>query len=187
MMRGGRIAAVAAAFAACAAFAQAPAKLIAAKSTIRFTTRQMNVPVEGAFRRFDATVAFDPQKPGATKAQFEVDLASIDLGNAEGEAEAKGKSWLDVPAFPKATFVASSVRRTGAATFEATGQLTIKGATRTIVAPFTYSESSGQRLVDGQFTLKRLQFRIGEGPWADTDTVADDILVKFRFALPSNP
>ena len=27
---------------------------------IRFVTRQMNVPVEGAFRKFDATVAFDP-------------------------------------------------------------------------------------------------------------------------------
>ena len=34
--------------------------------------------------------------------------------------------------------------------------------------------------------MKRLQFKIGEGPWADTDTVADEVLVRFRFVLPAN-
>ena len=48
------------------------------------------------------------------------------------------------------------------------------------------TESAGMRIVEGQFTLKRLQFRIGEAQWSDTDTVADDVLVRFRFALPSN-
>ena len=186
MMPGARTAALAAALLACSVLAQAPEKVIAAKSTIRFVVRQMNVPVEGVFRKFDATVAFDPAKPAATKARFDVDLASIDLGSAEGETEARGKSWFDVAAFPRATFVASAVRQTGSGKYEATGPLTIKGATRVIVAPFTLSESAGIRLVEGQFTLKRLDFKIGEGAWADTDTVADDILVKFRFALPSN-
>ena len=186
MMPAARTAALAAALLACSALAQAPDKVIAAKSTIRFVARQMNVPVEGAFRKFDATVGFDPAKPAATKARFEVDVASIDLGSAEGETEARGKSWFDAAAFPKAIFVASSVRQTGPGSYEATGPLTIKGATRVIVAPFTFSEAAGIRIVEGQFTLKRLEFKIGEGAWADTDIVADHILVKFRFALPSN-
>ena len=66
------------------AFAQTAQKIVADKSHIRFAFKQMNVPVEGRFRKFDATVAFDPRKPEATKAEFEVDLVSIDLGNAEG-------------------------------------------------------------------------------------------------------
>ena len=41
----------------------------------------------------------------------------------------------------------------------------------------------GVRTVDGQFTLKRLQYKIGEGEWSDTETVADDITVHFRFAI----
>src|SRR5258708_22985738 len=69
-------------FAIGAAFAQQ--KVVPDKSYIRFVTKQMNVPVEGRFRKFDATVAFDPAKPDATKADFEVDLGSIDLGNEEG-------------------------------------------------------------------------------------------------------
>ena len=32
--------------------------------------------------------------------------------------------------------------------------------------------------------MKRLQYKIGENEWKDTDTVADDVLVKFRFVIP---
>ena len=165
--------------------ASAQQKIVADKSFIRFVTKQMAVPVEGRFKRFDATVAFDPAKPEATKAEFEVELASIDLGSDEGETEARRKPWLNTEAFPKARFVASSVKSLGGGKFEAAGALTIKGTTLNIVAPFTLAEAGGMRTVEGQFTLKRLQYKIGEGPWAETDTVADDVLVRFRFTLPS--
>jgi polyisoprenoid-binding protein YceI len=68
----------------------------------------------------------------------------------------------------------------------ATGKLTIKGTSQPVTAPFTLVQAAGTRTVEGEFTLKRLAFRIGEGPWADTDTVADDVLVRFRFTLPAN-
>ena len=167
------------------ALAQAPQKVVVEKSQIRFAFKQMNVPVEGRFRKFDATVAFDPKKPEATKAEFEVDLGSIDLGNPEGETEAKRKAWLNIDAFPKAKFVASSVKATGPGRYEATGPLTIKGASLNITAPFTLVDAGGMRTVEGQFALKRLQFKIGEGPWSDTETVADEVTVRFKFVIPS--
>jgi polyisoprenoid-binding protein YceI len=165
--------------------AGAQQKIIPGKSTIRFVTKQMNVPVEGQFRKFDATIAFDPAKPDATKAEFDVDLGSIDLGSEEGETEAKRKLWLNVEGFPRAKFVAHSVKALGGGKFEARGPLTIKGTSREIVAPFTLTDAAGVRTVEGQFPLKRLQYKIGEGPWSDTDTVADDVLVRFKFALPT--
>ena len=167
------------------AFAQASQKIDAAKSWIRFAGKQMNVPLEGRFRRFDATVAFDPARPEAAKAEFEVDLASVDLGNEEGETEVKRPLWFNVERYPKARFVASSVKPVGSGKFEAAGALTIKGTTHAIVAPLTFGESAGLRLVEGQFPIKRLAFRVGEGHWSDTETVADEVLVRFRFALPS--
>jgi hypothetical protein len=53
------------------------------------------------------------------------------------------------------------------------------------MAPFTLAEARGTRTVAGEFVLKRLQFEIGEGPWADPDTVADEVLVRFRFTIPT--
>lgn len=184
MNRSALLAAVAALAFSLPALSQAPQKVVAAKSQIRFAFKQMNVPVEGGFRRFDASVAFDPKKPEATKAEFEVELASIDLGNAEGETEARRKPWLNVEAFPKAKFVASTVKATGPGRYEATGPLTIKGASLNITAPFTLVDAGGMRTVEGQFPLKRLLFKIGEGPWADTETVADEVLVRFKFVIP---
>jgi polyisoprenoid-binding protein YceI len=166
------------------AVAQTPQKIVPAKSEITFVTKQMNVPVDGRFRKFDATVAFDPAKPDATRAEFEVDLASIDLGNAEGETEAKRKLWLDTGAFPKAKFVAAAVKPIGPGQYEASGALTIKGISHPVRAAFTLTETAKERTVIGQFPLKRLQFRVGEAQWSDTDTVADEVLVRFRFVLP---
>jgi len=164
--------------------ALAQQKIIAEKSFIRFAFTQMNVDVEGKFRKFDAAIAFEPAKPEATKASFEVDVGSIDLGSDEGNTEARRKTWLNVEGFPKATFTATSVKALGGGRFEARGPLSIKGVSREIVAAFTLADAGGIRIVNGQFPLKRLQYKIGEGEWADTDTVADDVLVKFRFALP---
>jgi polyisoprenoid-binding protein YceI len=165
--------------------AQSPQKIDATKSYIRFVSKQMGVPVEGRFRKFEATVAFDAKKPESTKAQFEVDLASIDLGSEEAETEVKRPLWFDTARFPKARFVLSSLKSTGPNKYEATGSLSIKNMTQPIAAPVSLTESGGVRTVEGQFSLKRLAFKIGEAHWSDTETVADDVLVRFRFAMTS--
>ena len=50
---------------------------------------------------------------------------------------------FNVEAFPKAKFVASAVKQVAPGKFEATGALTIKGATQDIVAPFTLNDTGG--------------------------------------------
>ena len=163
--------------------AAAQQKIDPAKSSIKFVSKQMNVPVEGEFKRFSGTVAFDPARPEATKAEFEVDTGSVDLGHPEADAEVRKRGWLGVDAFPKARFVTTAVRALGGGKFEARGPLSIKGASVEVVAPFTLTESGGVRTVEGQFPIKRLQYKIGDGAWSDTDTVADEVLVRFRFTL----
>ena len=96
------------------------------KSKIIFVSKQMNVPVEGVFGKFSADVRINPAKAETGKAQLEIDLASIDAGNAEANDEVKGKNWFDVLTYPKASFVASSVKSLGGNKYEASGKLTIK-------------------------------------------------------------
>jgi polyisoprenoid-binding protein YceI len=174
-----------AAAAAPATFGQPMQKVDAAKSFVRFVSKQMGVPVEGRFRRFEASVAFDPARAEATKAEFEVELASIDLGSEEGETEVKRPLWFNVERFPKARFVLSALKPAGPGKYEASGALTIKGITQPVSAAVHVAEAGGARTVEGQFNLKRLQYRIGEAHWSDTETVADDVLVRFRFVIPA--
>ena len=55
---------------------QAQQKVVPAQSEIGFVSRQMGVPVDGKFRKFDAQVAFYPKQPAAAKIGFTIDLAS---------------------------------------------------------------------------------------------------------------
>ncbi len=153
------------------------------KSRITCVSRQMSVPVEARFKRFSAQIAFDPAKPAAGKARLDIDLDSFDIDNAEVNDEVVGKQWFDARTYPKATFVSTAIKPLGSNRFEVRGPLTIKGRTHEVSAPFTYKEDGGTAVFDGAFPIKRLQYNIGEGVWKDTDTVADEVQIKFRIVV----
>ncbi len=155
-------------------------QVVTEKSQIGFVSKQMGVSVDGSFRKFDAQVSVDPAKPEAAKARFEVDIASIDCGSQEADSEVKGKSWFNTALFPKATFVASRIRSLGGGRYEASGPLSIKGISRDTVVPFIVRAEGSGAWFEGNFVLPRTQFKIGEGAWSDTGTVADEVLVKFK-------
>jgi polyisoprenoid-binding protein YceI len=157
-----------------------------AKSEIIFVSKQMNVPVQGRFKKFTAQIVFDPKQPAAAKAEIEVDLASIDTGSDEANDEVGKKAWFNSSVFPTAKFVSSSVTQTGPDKYEARGKLSIKGIGQDVVAPFTVKRAGDTVTYEGGFTLKRLQFKIGEGVWSDIETVADEVQVKFRMATRGN-
>ncbi|MDD5330377.1 MAG: YceI family protein [Sulfuricella sp.] len=153
------------------------------KSSISFVSKQMNVPVEGAFRKFTAQIALDPARPETGRARIEVDPAGIDTGNDEANDEVKGKNWFNVREFPKAAFAATGVKPLGGGRYEATGKLTLKGKTVDLRVPFTLRQEKGGLAMDGSFPIKRLDYGIGSGVWGDTSVVADEVLVKFHFVL----
>ena len=150
------------------------------KSAIYFTYSQMGVSMNGKFKKFSAQLSFDPAKLPTAKANLEVDLNSIDAGSSEADEEVVGKQWFNTKAFPTARFESSSFKALGGNRYEVTGKLTIKSKTQTIVAPLTYTAQGNNASFDGNFTIRRGDFSIGEGPWATFDIVANDILVKFR-------
>ena len=192
LMAGSAVVTLLALFAASTARAETPTKtpaassvvkLVPAQSEIAFTSKQMGVPVDGRFRQFDAQIDFNPKQPQAGHVNFTVDLGSASLGAAETEAELAKAAWFNTAKFPKATFVSTALRGVGGNKFEAAGKLTIKGATRDLVVPVTLTQGTGSSTATGSFTLKRTAFKIGDGEWADTSMVADDVLVKFKLTL----
>jgi polyisoprenoid-binding protein YceI len=150
------------------------------KSQLGFAFTQMGVPVQGGFSRFTAQLNFDPAKPSAASAVIDADLNSIDAGSAEANDEVLGSQWFNAKVFPRARFVSSAVRALGGNRYEAVGKLTIKGRTQNVTAPFTFFGQGANARFDGGFTLKRADFAIGEGEWADFGTVANEIQIVFH-------
>jgi len=170
-------------FLSAASVAFADQKLLPAQSEIVFVSKQMGVPVEGRFKKFDAQLAFDPAKPETSKIAFTVDVASATLGVPETDAELPKATWFNTSKFPQATFQSTTVKGLGGGKFEVSGTLGIKGATRNVVVPVVVTQTGATTNATGTFSLKRLAFQIGQNEWADTSMVADDVQVKFKFAL----
>ena len=157
-----------------------------ARSTIRFVPVLMGTKTEGSFKKFTAQIRFDPEKPAQAQAKAEVDLQSFDIGFDEATEEALGPNWFDIKRTPKATFVSTQVKALGSDKFELSGNLTIRNQTRPVHFPVTLTrEANGSARLDGLLVIKRLDFGLGQGQWAGTGTVANDVTVQLRLFLSS--
>ena len=169
---------------AMAASASAQQKLVASQSEINFTVKQMGVPLDGKFSKFDAQLAFDSKKPEAGRIDFSIDLGSAAVGDADTTKELKKPEWFNQTKFPTATFSSTGIKAIGPGKLEVSGTLSIKGNVKPIVVPVTLTPgASGVTTAQGSFTIKRVDFKIGEGDWADVSIVANDVAVKFKLAL----
>ena len=150
------------------------------RSQVTIVSRQMNVPVEGPFKKFTAQIAFDPNKPETSKARIEIDLNSFDIGDPEIIDSLKERNWFDTKNYPTAVFTSTSVRALASGRYEVRGPLTMKGRTQEVAAPFTVRMSGADRIFEGAFPIRRLQYNIGDAHWRDTSVVADEVQVRFR-------
>jgi polyisoprenoid-binding protein YceI len=167
------------------AFAQQ--KLTPAQSEVSFQFKQMGVPVDGKFTKFEAQISFDATKLATSKVNFTVDIASATLGDKATDAELPKAPWFNTAKFPQATFASSSIKALGAGKFEVAGKLSIKGVSQDVVVPVAMTQAgagaAAVTIAVGTFPMKRLTYKIGEGEWADTAMVADPVQVKFKLAL----
>lgn len=151
-----------------------------AQSKLTFAYTQMGVNMDGNFSKFSAKLAFNPAKPEAAKAAMDVQLASIDAGSAEANGEVAGKAWFNTPAYPVAHFESTGVKALGGNRFQLSGKLTIKGRTKDISTPVTFTPKGNQGVFEGAFAFNRTDFAIGEGSWSDTSIVANPIQIRFK-------
>lgn len=158
-------------------------RLVADKSQIAFVSKQMGVPVEGTFKKFDAQVAFDPRKPEGGTVALQIDTGSASLGVPMSDAELPKPPWFDTAHFPQASFQSSAIKALGDGRFEMAGKLTIKNISRQVTVPVSIAPANGHAVASGSFTIQRLDYKVGDGEWTDTSVVGNEVLVRFKFTL----
>ena len=156
------------------------------KSEIGFSSKQKRNNIDGKFRKWRANVDFRPKQLAKSKAELEIELSSIDLASEELENEIKRPVWFDTEQFPVARFTSTAMKGLGADRYEIRGELSLKGITRDVVVPVALQkDAGGNSIAEGQFTLNRFDYKLGDGPWIDGDKVASDVAIRIRMVLPS--
>jgi polyisoprenoid-binding protein YceI len=86
----------------------------------------------GQFNQFSGNFSYDEANPTASKINVEIDVSSLYSNHAKRDKHLRSDAFLDVKAFPTATFVSTSFKETGEDTAIVQGDFTLHGVTKNI-------------------------------------------------------
>ena len=156
--------------------------IIPNESSITFTGTQNNAPASGSFKKFTGDIAFDSNQLNASKVRIVVDMTSLTASYSTFTDTLLTADWFDVKKYPQAVFEATHFTKTGNNAYQANGTLTIRNKTLPVTVSFnTESLSNTNKKVraKGSVMIKRLDYGVGQGQWADTSLVKNEVQVNF--------
>ena len=153
------------------------------QSELVFIATQAGAQFEGKFEKFTADIRFDPKDLTGSRFDVTIDMASVNTRDGERDQILKGEDLFAVKQYPTARYVADKFIDKGKGQYSAPGRLTLRDVTKEVPIEFTFTEDPSGAWLKGTATLKRLDFGVGQGDWKDTQTVANEVKVRFALLL----
>ncbi|MES2983985.1 MAG: YceI family protein [Pseudomonadota bacterium] len=151
----------------------------AANSSLTFTGSQSGEAFSGGFKTFTPVIDFDPAHPETGKIDVTVAMASATIDGKDRMDALPSSDWFATSAFPTAQFTSSHITavKTKPGAFEAAGTLTIRGISKPATLTFILTPQGKATRAEGDLTLNRRDFSVGEGRWADDKWIAFPVAV----------
>ena len=108
-------------------------------SRLGFVARHaMVAKVRGSFDTFEGSGTIDGADITKSSVNVTIDANSINTGNADRDAHLRSNDFFGSDEHPEIVFVSTSVAKTGSDSIDITGDLSIRGVTKSITIPFTF-------------------------------------------------
>ncbi len=154
-------------------YAQAPG------STLAFAGTYQGEVFTGRFPGFATRFTFDPKQLDASRLEVTIPLATASTGNADYDGELRGGAFFDSAKFPQAKYTATKFRALGGNRYAADGMLSLHGVDKPVTLEFAWTPGA-RPVLAGKATVKRLEFGVGGGDWADTSLIPDAIAISTK-------
>ncbi len=163
-----------------------------AHTRIGFRARHaMVTTVRGTFTEFEGSAHLDTADPTASRVELRIDAGSLDTGQPDRDVHVRSADFLDVEQFPEITFVSTAVEQVDDDEYTVTGDLTIKGQTRSVAVDFTLTGSAmdpfGNTRVgfEGALALKRSEWGLVWNAALETGgvLVSDKVQLEFDVSV----
>lgn len=164
-------------FASAADYAVQPAG-----SKLGFSGSFQGQSFDGSFGQWTAAISYDPAKVASSKFDVDVDLSSVKTGDKDRDGALPGSDFFNVAKFPKAHFVTTGFRQNGAQVI-ADGNLTLRGVTKPVSLTVVFKPAGTGATLDVSGAVKRLDFGVGGGDYADTSVIANDVKINAHLVL----
>ena len=94
------------------------------------------------FRKFDASLTLDSANPENSSIEVVIDTTSVDSRVEEFNGHLRGSNFFDTDNYPQATFRSTAIKAKGDGKFDVTGDLTIKGVTKSVTLDATLNKAA---------------------------------------------
>lgn len=149
------------------------------QSIVIFKYSYEGTPYQGEFGGVSAVFDIDPLKPSACKFDVTIPIENINVDSPETLDYLLDLEMFDVDQWPTATFKAEKCSLDSVNSFTSEGTLTIRDQTHPIAFPFTLDVETCDGQVcfhlTSEVTVQRLDFGVGQGYWANTATIPNDV------------
>ena len=151
-------------------------------STLGFTGSFQGASFDGSFKQWHAAISYDPAQLAQSKFDVTVTTASVAVSDKDQQGALPGKDFFDVAQYPSAHFVSTGFRNMGGKVV-ADGQLTLRGVTKPVSLAVDFKPQGKNATLDVSGSLKRLDFGVGGGDYADTSVIGADVKVHAHLVL----
>jgi len=140
---------------------------------VTFIIKNFGINTKGSLNGLKGTIKWDAANPAASQINASVDVNTINTNSDMRDKDIKEEKYFNYPKYPTINFVSTAVSATSV-----TGNLTIKGVTKSITFPITVTPSGQGYLFQGNFTINRNDFGVGGGSMVLSDKV--DVTLKVQ-------
>jgi polyisoprenoid-binding protein YceI len=133
-----------------------------ANAKVNFTVDGPFGTVHGSFKGLEASINFNEKNLSESSIAASIDAKTVSTGVSLRNSDLRNKEiWLNTDKFPRISFKSKKIEKT-ASGFKVSGDLTIKGITKPVDIPFTFTNKETSGVFAGQFIIKRSDYNLGK-------------------------
>jgi polyisoprenoid-binding protein YceI len=140
--------------------AQAPGNFISGK--VEFRIKNMGLTVDGTMSISHLLFKQPSADPSTWVLEGSALPATIETGIGLRDKHLKRSDYFDIEKFPLIQLQSTGIKPKAKNNYVGTFILTVKGISKTVMIPFTIGNNGNSNQVEGEFTINRLQFGLGE-------------------------
>lgn len=144
-------------------------------NAVTFVIKNFGINTKGEFKGLKGDIKWNEEKPAASTINVSVNANTINTAIEARDKDLRKEEYFNTDKYPLISFVSTGITP-GNNSYTATGNLTMKGITKTISFPFTATKTANGYLFNGSFTINRLDYGVGKGSMV----LGDDVEVTLK-------
>ncbi len=129
---------------------------------VMFKIKNFGSYVDCMFSKADFEVKFDKNDLANSYINTTIAVSSIETQNKSRDKSLAKKKYFNVAEYPNITLKSTKIEMIDTNLYNLTGDLTIKGTTKSITIPIKLSEKDNKINITSDFTIDRLDYKVGK-------------------------